>query len=118
MANPAKVKQVVNMTNGRPAYGFKVPYSDPETNIEAEFSVYNTKYKRSLLADRQSDFQVPIIISVLLLFLKWLYYTKQWITDNTYVTIKNGLLNLSKSNLNTGFLAIGSLADVVTDPYY
>jgi hypothetical protein len=116
-ANPAKVKQVIIMTNGRPAVGFKVPYTDHKT-ISAEFSVYNRKHQQSLLRDRRNDFQVPLIISTLLLFLKWIYYQKEWISSDTYVTIKNGLLNLNKTNLNAGFLGIGSLANVAIDPYY
>ena len=76
--------------------GYKNKYSDKYNKLNLEISVYDEKYKEEILYEHQSKFNLPIYITLMLIFLKVLHYNigilpvyyysmfKKYLTNNFY----------------------------------
>lgn len=73
--------------------GYKAKYKDEKNNIDVELSVYNEKYKDVILEEHSRCKNLPIYISVVLMIVKYFYYTLGIISNDTYKIIKLNLMN-------------------------
>lgn len=88
-----KFKKIVWVIDDKPVYGYKLTYKNPEENIRAEFSIYNDKFKDTVIKEHTKKFILPIYITILLKILKFLFYTVPLLPLDVYRNIKNYLLN-------------------------
>jgi hypothetical protein len=73
--------------------GFKGKYKDESKNIDVEISIYNNKYKNIVLNDHNKGRCLPIYISLILIIVKFFYYTLGLIPKEMYRLIKQNLMN-------------------------
>lgn len=86
-------KSVVWLIGNTPVYGYKVKYKNPEEQIVAEFSIYNEKFRDTVIKEHQRKFVLPIYITVLLYILKFFYYTIPLLSHKLYGKWKRFLLS-------------------------
>lgn len=86
-------KSVVWLIGNTPVYGYKVKYKNPEKQIVAEFSIYNEKFRDTVIKEHQRKFVLPIYITVLLYILKFFYYTIPLLSHQLYGKWKRFLLS-------------------------
>jgi len=84
--------------------GYKVKYKDE--NINAEFSIYNERFKEIILQKHISKFDLPFIVSVLLCLLKLVYYKLGILSKSTYIYLKDKLLNDAIGTENDRFIVL------------
>jgi hypothetical protein len=99
-------KKVVWVVNETTTYGYKLKYTDLEENILAEFSIYNERFKDTIINEHILKFDLPIYISILLYILKYFYYQIPFLSSNTYATYKRFILNRGFGQENVKFLVI------------
>ena len=73
--------------------GYKIKYKNDFLN--AEFSIYNDKYKEYILYEHKNKFNLPFVYAYLLNILKIIYYQLGIIPTPYYVYLKRKILNLS-----------------------
>jgi predicted nucleotidyltransferase len=83
----------LNNFNNELAYGYKIMYKSKENNFSVEFSIYNEKYKHKILYEHNDKKDIPLYATVLLIILKFLYYTLHIIPSNWYVKSKKFVLS-------------------------
>lgn len=86
-------KSVVWLIGNTPVYGYKVKYKNPEKQIVAEFSIYNEKFRDTVIKEHQRKFVLPIYITVLLYIIKLFYYTIPLLSHKLYGKWKRFLLS-------------------------
>jgi Nucleotidyltransferase domain len=94
--NKKKVKNVywkLNV-NGKMVYGYKLSYHDDNENIQAEFSIYDNKYKSGVLAEHNKKLDLPFYLTFFLIILKVLYYNIGIINSSWYRYLKNKSMNV------------------------
>jgi hypothetical protein len=95
----SKVKKIVwrinNIRKPKIVYGYKVQFSNREEggDIEAEFSVYNSRFKEKVMEDHLMKMHLPVYCSVLLYIIKVLYYQLLWIDKDTYRYLKRKVMS-------------------------
>jgi hypothetical protein len=67
-------KPIVWLIGNTPVYGYKLKYNNPEEQIVAEFSIYNEKFRDTIIKEHTRKFVLPIYITVLLYIIKLFYY--------------------------------------------
>lgn len=77
--------------NSNMIYGYKIKYINSDKNINAEFSIYNMKYKNIILNDRNRH--IPLYIVAILYLIKTMYYKLNLISKHTYKRCKRFLMN-------------------------
>lgn len=87
------VKKFVYKINTNIVNGYKTKYEDKINNIKVEISIYNTKYKRIILDDRNYGECLPFYIVTVLYIIKFLFYNLQLISKKTYKRCKRFLMN-------------------------
>ena len=89
------------------AHGHKVMYKNEEQNFNAEFSIYNEKFKDVVLGEHNSTKMLPFYVSFLLYILKFCYYQFPILNQKTFAYIKRILINHILRNGNDAkFLVI------------
>jgi hypothetical protein len=73
--------------------GYKVKYKNEEHNFVTEISIYNEKNKKDVLYEHNSKAQLPIYISLTLIILKTLYYNLGLLSKQSFIDIKQFLMN-------------------------
>ena len=73
--------------------GYKTKYIDIENSLTVEISVFNEKYKESILTEHKSKFNLPFYITWFLIFLKVLHYNLGILPIYYYSLIKKSLTN-------------------------
>jgi predicted nucleotidyltransferase len=73
--------------------GYKTKYIDIENSLTVEISVFNEKYKETILTEHKSKFDLPFYITWILIFLKVLHYNLGILPIYYYSLIKKLLTN-------------------------
>jgi hypothetical protein len=84
-------KKVAWIINDTPTYGYKLKYE--RDDINAEFSIYNEKFKEIILAEHNSKKMLPTHVTVLLYILKFAYYQFPLLDKKTFTYLKRILIN-------------------------
>jgi predicted nucleotidyltransferase len=83
----------LNTNNDKLAYGYKLMYKNTEENFCVEFSIYNEKYKHHILYEHNSKKDIPLHATILLIIIKFLYYTVNILPKNWYTESKKFILS-------------------------
>jgi hypothetical protein len=86
-------KKVVWIINDTSTYGYKLKYENKKKGINAEFSIYNEKFKEIILSEHNSKKLLPIYVTVLLYILKFAYYQFPLLDKKTFTYLKRTLIN-------------------------
>jgi hypothetical protein len=100
-----KVLIRLNSTN-QVVSGHKLEYKEPENKFAVEFSIYNEKYKKEILEEHNGKKDLPYIVTILLIILKFLYYTLNILPKFIYMPCKNFILSFMIGKKNTDFVII------------
>jgi predicted nucleotidyltransferase len=73
--------------------GYKTKYVDTENSLTVEISVFNEKYKESILTEHKSKFNLPFYITWFLIFLIVLHYNLGILPIYYYSLIKKKITN-------------------------
>jgi len=82
----------LNNTN-KLAYGYKVMYKNEKNNLAVEFSIYNEKYKQQILYEHNDKKDIPLYATILLIIVKFLYYTLHILPSKWYTNTKRIILS-------------------------
>lgn len=100
-------KKVAWIIVDTPVYGYKLKYENEKEGINAEFSIYNEKFKEHVLGEHNSTKMLPFYVSFLLYILKFCYYQFPILDKKTFAYIKRILINHILRNGNDAkFLVI------------
>jgi predicted nucleotidyltransferase len=70
-------------------YGHKIKYSDPEKNINLEISVFDEKYKDTVLKHNKiKEEKITLFVSLVLYILKYLHYKFRLLSEKIYSYLK------------------------------
>ena len=83
----------LNNNNDKLAYGYKLMYKNQAKNFSVEFSIYNEKYKRYILYEHNDKKDIPLYATILLIIIKFLFYTVQIIPSKWYTESKKFILS-------------------------
>jgi hypothetical protein len=83
--------------------GYKIEYKD-ENNFSCELSIYNEKYKNSVLEEHNSKTELPFLVSFFLIILKCFYYKLQILPENIYKICKKFLMNYCVEGVDVEFV--------------
>jgi len=83
----------LNNYNDKLAYGYKLMYKNKPNNFAVEFSIYNEKYKNYILYEHNDKKDIPLHATILLIIIKFLYYTLHIIPSKWYTETKNFILS-------------------------
>ena len=86
--------------------GYKGKYIDESNKLMLEISVYDEKYKSEILQEHQSKFNIPLYITVVLIFLKILHYNLGILPIYYYSRFKKYLTNNCYDNNKSIFLVL------------
>jgi hypothetical protein len=87
--------KIVYKINNTMINGYKMKYKDEIKKINIEISVYNEKYKNIVLYDHKNYSYLPFYTIIVLIILKFLYYTLGIIPKDLYKKFKQFLINPS-----------------------
>jgi hypothetical protein len=93
-------------TTGKMVYGRKIMYKNPDINLTAEFSIYDSKYKKQVLEQHLKKTIVPFYVSILLYIIKFLYYDLHIINSSWYRYLKMKSLSLGLGLPEEQFLVL------------
>lgn len=90
----SKIKKIVwKLQNGEIVSGYKIMYKNNEKHFSVEFSIYNEKYKKSILREHiYKSFNLPTYAVCLLYILKTLFYKLNIINKDIFKNIKQFIL--------------------------
>ena len=83
----------LNNNNDKLAYGYKLMYKNEMGKFSVEFSIYNDKYKQHILYEHNDKKDIPLHATVLLIIIKFLYYTLNIIPSKWYNETKKFILS-------------------------
>lgn len=83
----------LNNNNDKLAYGYKLMYKNKENKFSVEFSIYNEKYKRRILYEHNDKKNLPLHATILLIIIKFLYYTLNILPSKWYNETKKFILS-------------------------
>ena len=83
----------LNTNNDKLAYGYKLMYKNTEENFFFFFSIYNEKYIFHILYEHNSKKDIPLHATILLIIIKFLYYTLNILPKNWYTESKKFILS-------------------------
>ena len=102
-------KKVAWIINDIPTYGYKLQYENKKENINAEFSIYNEKFKDIIIKEHQSKFVLPLHVTIMLYIVKFFYYEIPLLDKKTFSNTKRYIMNSQlEKNGNTRFLVLDS----------
>jgi len=82
----------LNNTN-KLAYGYKIMYKNEKNSFSVEFSIYNEKFKKQILYEHNDKKNIPLYATILLIIIKFLFYTLHIIPANWYIQSKRFILS-------------------------
>ena len=88
-----KILWKLRKPNNELAMGYKVKYKNDD--VKAEFSIYNEKYKKSILEEHNSKIDLPFHFIWLLNFFKFLYYQLNILPTPYFAYLKKKIINLA-----------------------
>jgi len=83
----------LNNNNDKLAYGYKLMYKNTEEKFCVEFSIYNEKYKRHILFEHNDKKDIPFYATILLIIIKFLFYTLNVLPSTWYTESKKFILS-------------------------
>ena len=86
--------------------GIKIKYENIENKFVTDISIYNIKYKESVLLEHNSKINLPYIISLLIILLKFIYYNLNILPSSIYLFIKKFLMNFCVEGKDVEFISI------------
>ena len=86
--------------------GYKSKYIDEANKLTLEISVYDEKYKKEILQEHQSKFNLPLHITFFLVILKILHYNLGILPIYYYSRFKKYLTNNFFDNNNSEFVVV------------
>jgi hypothetical protein len=86
-------KKSVYKVNNDVVYGYKIKYKDNINNIKMEMGLYNERFKDIVIKDHKKDFELPLYISIILVFIKFLFYNLKIISKEMYKRLKRLIMN-------------------------
>ena len=86
--------------------GYKTKYIDTENSLTVEISVFNEKYKESILTEHKSKFNLPFYITWVLMFLKVLHYNLGILPIYYYSFIKKIITNKFYDDNKSEFVVV------------
>jgi hypothetical protein len=99
-------KKVAWILDDIPVYGYKLSYVNKKENINAEFSIYNDKFKEIILPEHNKKQVLPIYITIYLYILKFFYYKFPILDKKTFSFYKRLILDTLSNNAR--FLVLDS----------
>lgn len=94
--------------NNTIAHGHKVMYKNEEQNFNAEFSIYNEKYKQSILKEHLAKTILPFYATWMLILLKFFHYTIPLLEYKTFSYLKKKILTLGIGLPDDQFIVLDS----------
>lgn len=86
--------------------GHKLAYKEPENNFAVEFSIYNEKHKKDILEEHNGKKDLPYFVTILLIILKFLYYTLNILPKCIFMPCKDFILSFLIGKKRTDFVII------------
>jgi hypothetical protein len=83
----------LNNYNDKLAHGYKLMYKNEENKFSVEFSIYNEKYKKQILFEHNDKKNIPLYATILLIIVKFLYYTLHILPSKWYKNTKRFILS-------------------------
>jgi hypothetical protein len=96
VSKPLKKQGIIN--------GYKLKYRERQNNFKTELSIYDTKYKDDILYEHGRKTNLPFIVSMLLIIIKFLYYNIGILPKKIYLIIKDYIVDLVDDDYK-GFVA-------------
>jgi len=90
------------------AHGHKVMYKNEEQNFNAEFSIYNEKYKQGILKEHLAKTILPFYATWMLILLKFFHYTIPLLEYKTFSYLKKKILTLGIGLPDDQFIVLDS----------
>ena len=88
------------------ASGYKAPYIDEKNKLKAEFAIFNEKYKDAILYEHRSKFEIPYLLSLVLIIFKYLHYNLGILPLEYYRKIKKFLINTCYDDNKSEFVTL------------
>lgn len=106
--SPQDFKKILYRIHGsnRVVPGFKTKYEDTHNKLTVEISIYNEKYKKDILDEHKSKFNLPYYITFILMFLKTLHYDFNILPIYYYSLCKKYLTNQLYDNNKSEFIQL------------
>jgi predicted nucleotidyltransferase len=101
-----RVVYKLNTNKDKIAYGYKMNYINLEQKICVEFSIYNEKYKDAILYEHNGKKDLPLHATILLVIIKFLYYTLGIIPSKWYTKMKRFILSTLIFKKDSHFVVI------------
>ena len=92
--------------NNKVIHGYKIMYKNTENNFSVEFSIYNEKIKNEILSEHNGKRIIPLYATILLIILKFLFYTLHIIPSNWYIQGKRFILSTMIFKKEDNFVVI------------
>jgi len=73
--------------------GYKIMYKESNLDFAAEISIYDEKYKNSILSEHNGKSVLPIYATIMLIIIKYLFYTLGIIPSEWYIYLKKCILS-------------------------
>jgi predicted nucleotidyltransferase len=97
---------VYKLNTNKVAYGYKMKYINLEQKICVEISIYNEKYKDAILYEHNGKKDLPLHATILLVIIKFLYYTLGIIPSKWYNKMKRFILSTLIFKKNSDYVVI------------
>jgi hypothetical protein len=81
-------KIIVFKINDIPMSGYKYYLKDKTKNIKMDFTIYKKNCQEILLQNRYIDINIPFLLTIIFVILKYLYYYLNLINSYTYSYLK------------------------------
>ena len=76
-------------------YGYKTKYDSIDPLFRLEITIYNEKYKSVILKAHSLKYDLPYYAVIILILLKFIYYTLPLISKDQFLYYKNKIMNKS-----------------------
>ena len=92
--------------NNKVVSGYKLMIKNPEHKFVAEFSIFDEKYKEDILYAYNEKKDLPFYATIMLIIIKFLYYTLGIISKEIYIPTKKYILTYVIGKPEDNFVVI------------
>jgi hypothetical protein len=91
----SKFKKIVwrYSKTGKMIYGYKIGYYNKDIHLKSEFSIYDNKYRNSVIENHKVKTVIPFYATILLWIVKKLFYDLKILNKDTYRYFKRVILS-------------------------
>ena len=95
--NKSKFKKIMWLAqhSNRIVYGYKTKYDGADPVFRLEITIYNEKYKSDILKAHSIKYDLPYYAVIILILLKFTYYTIPLISRDQFLYYKNKIMDRS-----------------------